>query len=68
LKEPEDYIRVKKIIQKLSLTKQELEVLNCLYNQMTYTNIAELLHIDRKTISRRKKKIQEKFRLTFQIA
>lgn len=68
LKEPEDYIRVKKIIQKLSLTKQELEVLSCLYNQMTYTNISELLHIDRKTISRRKKNIQEKYRLAFQLA
>ena len=52
----------------MSLTKQELEVLNCLYNQMTYTNISELLHIDRKTISRRKKKIQEKYSLAFQLA
>lgn len=68
LQEPEDFIRVKKIIQKLNLTKQELAVFNCLYNQMTYTNIAELLHIDRKTISRRKKKIQEKYRLAFQLA
>lgn len=68
LQTPEDYIRVKKIIQKLSLTKQELEVLNCLYNQMTYTNISELLHIDRKTISRRRKKIQEKYCLAFQTA
>ena len=68
LQEPEDHIRIKKIIQKLSLTKQELEVLNCLYNQMTYSNIAKLLHIDRKTVSRRKKKIQEKYRLTFEVA
>lgn len=68
LQESEDYIRIKKIIQKLNLTKQELEVLNCLYNQMTYTNIAKLLHIDRKTVSRRKKKIQEKYRLAFEVA
>jgi len=68
LKNPEDYIRVKKIIQKLNLTKQELDILGCLYYQMTYVNTAELLHIDKKTVSRKRKLIQEKYNSAFNIA
>ncbi len=59
--EPEDYTRVKKIIQKLNLTQGELDVLKCFYNQMTYKNIKEFLHIDTKTIARRRHKIQAKY-------
>ncbi len=65
LKTPEDYARVRKIIKQLNLTKAELETLYCFYNQMTYTNITEFLHIDRRTVARRKKKIQEKYVLAF---
>jgi len=67
LLEPENYARVNLIIKKLNLSQKELSVLKCLYNQMTYTNISELLHIDRKTISRRKQKIREKYLALFPI-
>lgn len=63
--EPQDYSRVKKIIQKLNLTQGELDVLKCFYNQMTYNSIKEYLHIDRKTISNRRHKIQTKYRACF---
>lgn len=65
LKTPEDYTRVRKIIKQLNLTQNELKTLYCFYNQMTYTNITEFLHVDRKTVSRRRKKIQEKYILAF---
>jgi DNA-binding CsgD family transcriptional regulator len=61
LAEPENYTNVKKIIQRLNLTQGELEVLKCFYNQMTYKNIKEFLHIDTRTIARRRHRIQAKY-------
>ncbi len=54
LKTPKDYTRVRKIIKQLNLTQNELKTLLCFYNQMTYTNITDFLHIDRRTTARRK--------------
>ena len=61
IEEDFNYANTNRIIRKLNLTQKELSVLKYCYNQMTYTNISEILHIDRKTISRRKQKIREKY-------
>jgi len=61
LKDPEDYTRVNIIIKKLKLSKNELKVLKCFYNQMTYDNIAESVSLDRRTIARIRHRLQEKY-------
>jgi DNA-binding CsgD family transcriptional regulator len=61
LKEPEDYTRVKAIIEKLKLTKNELKVLQGFFNGLTYDNTAEFTHLNRRTVARLKKKIKNKY-------
>jgi len=61
LKDQEDYAKVNIIIKKLKLSKNELKVLKCFYNQMTYDDIAECVSLDRRTIARIRHRLQEKY-------
>ncbi len=61
LRDQEDFTRVNIIINKLKLSKNELKVLKCFYNQMTYDNIAECVSLDRRTIARIRHRLQEKY-------
>lgn len=61
LQEPENYARINMIIKKLNLSKKELLVLKCCYNNMTYDTISEVLNINRRTVSRIKQRIRNKY-------
>ena len=61
IKETEDYKRVDYIIKKLSLSKNEKQVLIYSMNKMTYDNIAECVNINRRTVARIKQRVKAKY-------
>jgi len=61
IKEPEDLTRVNFLIEKMKLTPKEFKVLSCFYDQMTYDNIEKTAHIARRTISKIRKSLKQKY-------
>ena len=57
----DDYIQVDNTISKLNLTEREQLVLQYMMNQVLIKNIAEFLHIDRKSVYRARLSIKEKY-------
>jgi len=61
LKEPQDYTKVNRIIQMLDLNKRELYILQGYYNGRKVQDIADDLHVCKKTVTYHKAKIKQKY-------
>lgn len=61
IEKKEDYTRVDIILEKMHLTKEEQETLDCYMACMHYIEISKFCNVEKTTIWYRRKRIQQKF-------